>query len=384
MADPKIELPGKTRSTKQELSGSRPRLGLIYLAINLWDRIRVLIRKLARKGDPSQNQNISPENEKEDGRGRPTIPDNFLVGSRNAWVCLLEESWPDVGWSLLSIRKRRASSIQDVQSALAPLKAKYDGTLASAYLRQTASPSNAELIRKGRIALSALHEEIQDTIGKIRDAELSCNEVSAAFLQKQLAPSEIDIIERKCADRFTKLIHLRKRLPVLEPRASAAETALADQEADFSQNQLLSYLAARRYAVEPLNIANALAGLPIMGWRQSYERCSAMPYESQAHFSYRLLKAITQILEKRPDGALDSPVDFFKAGLSGLKKDQSSVRDYLQKNWHDFRISMEECLKAGYSSEEFAFALARNCITVVATPKSPTECILAENEELKN
>jgi hypothetical protein len=57
-------------------------------------------------------------------RGRPTIPDNFLLGARNAWAFLLEECWAEIGWPLLCIRDRRSSTIEDIQKIFAPVKLK--------------------------------------------------------------------------------------------------------------------------------------------------------------------------------------------------------------------------------------------------------------------
>src|SRR6266403_1056229 len=44
-------------------------------------------------------------------RGRRTIPDSHLLGARDQWTSLLEESWPDIGWPLLQIRERPTSTI---------------------------------------------------------------------------------------------------------------------------------------------------------------------------------------------------------------------------------------------------------------------------------
>src|SRR6266850_2512806 len=71
-------------------------------------------------------------------RGRPTIPDNFLLGARNGWASLLEESWPEIGWSLLQIRERPTSTIDDVRKAFQPVKEKpHNSGLANAFNRET-------------------------------------------------------------------------------------------------------------------------------------------------------------------------------------------------------------------------------------------------------
>jgi hypothetical protein len=46
------------------------------------------------------------------------IPDNFLLGARNAWVALLEECWPEIGWPLLYVRDSRNGTIEHLRKAL--------------------------------------------------------------------------------------------------------------------------------------------------------------------------------------------------------------------------------------------------------------------------
>ncbi len=57
-------------------------------------------------------------------KGRPTIPDNFLLGSRNSWLHFLEEAWPEIGLSLLNIRKDPSTTIEDIQKVFEPVQSK--------------------------------------------------------------------------------------------------------------------------------------------------------------------------------------------------------------------------------------------------------------------
>jgi hypothetical protein len=383
----KIDLPGDGRKAQTRFPGGRHVGALISTAKYFWEKLCTFVKRLPDSGEKYQNQEISSEIEKKiDGRGRPSIADNFLVGTRNAWVSLLEESWPDVGWGLLSIRKRPRSSIQDIQSVLAPLKEKSNGILASALLRQAApGATTSELIRQSRKSLSDLDQTIRRMSSEVNDAIWRCNETTTALEQRLSDQPQRETIENECIQRYVHRIRLQKNFPALEQEAAVAARNLADEEANFCQTQLLKFLTSRgRYVIEPLSLANVLAGLPVMAWRQSYDRCSAMPYTSDPHFSYRLLRAIIEICEKRPAGDLTSLLDFFKTRVSELKKEHSSARDYLRKNWHDFRIAVEECWGGVYSADEFAFAVTRTCIRIVSLSKTPAQRILAEKEELKD
>src|SRR6266446_6611744 len=98
-------------------------------------------------------------------RGRRTIPDNFLLGARNEWASLLELSWPEIGWQLSRIRKRPASTIDDVRKALQPVREKaHNPGLAQAFYRErveTATPAEVHKNRKrvGELQAKVHHAE---------------------------------------------------------------------------------------------------------------------------------------------------------------------------------------------------------------------------------
>jgi hypothetical protein len=332
-----------------------------------------------------QNQESPSENEnKEDGRGRPTIPDNFLVGNRNAWAWLLQESWPEIGWSLLTIRKRGQGTINDIQIALTPLLEKNNGGLARSLLCKTEEiVASSEHIRKSRQAFSELNESVQRQTLEVNDATWKCNEIIPAFAQPSLVFPE-GAIENECIERYVYLIRAQRKLRSLEEEAKHEAERLRAQEAAFYQMELLNYLTSKRYAVEPVSIANALAGLPTMGWRQSYDRCAKMQYETEPHLVCQLLQAMSEIWRNRPDTLLTDPTTFFKSGVLDLATKHSSARAYLMNNWHDFITAIDQCWNADkYFGEELPFVLTSAFIKNRSVPKTAAERLLASKDRLK-
>src|SRR5690349_5160648 len=85
-------------------------------------------------------------------RGRPTIQDNFLLGRLYDWVSLLEESWPEIGWSLLQIRARPTSTIEDVLKAFRPVKEKpHNSGMAQAFYRETVETATPTEVQRNRV-----------------------------------------------------------------------------------------------------------------------------------------------------------------------------------------------------------------------------------------
>ncbi len=285
---------------------------------------------------------------------------------------------------MLAIRKRAAGSISDIKVALAPIRGKNNDILASAFLREAkTTPVSSERIRNSRQSLFDIQEAIREISSKADDAMGKCNEAATALQQHFSTPPEQELIETECVDRYIHLIRMQKKLRSLEEQANVVDVQLRDMEATFSQTELLKCLTSKRYAVEPLSIANALAGLPIMGCRQSHYRCSAMPYESESHLSYRLLCSINEIWRKRPTKPLDHPIDFFKEGVLDLE--HSSARDCLMKNWHDFKLAVEESWNPGsYFGDELPFVITRTFVSLVSESKAPAQRIIAAKDELRD
>lgn len=62
---------------------------------------------------PSELLNLSEKPK----RGRRTTGDNFLVGDRNNWLYFFERFWHEIGWSLLQVRERGSSNIDEIRLA---------------------------------------------------------------------------------------------------------------------------------------------------------------------------------------------------------------------------------------------------------------------------
>src|ERR1700682_1452614 len=115
-------------------------------------------------------------------RGRPTIGDNHLVGARNAWAALLEESWPEIGWPLLQIRKCRTSTIEDVCKALRPVKSKpHNSGWAAPFYGENFEIATPADVRRNRIRQGDLQGEIIKARAKLDEIQRSVWEIDAAL-----------------------------------------------------------------------------------------------------------------------------------------------------------------------------------------------------------
>ncbi len=313
-------------------------------------------------------------------RGRRTIPDNFLLGARNAWAALLEESWPEIGWSLSCIRDRRDSTIEDVRKAFDPVKRNlHNPGLAAAFYHESSETAKAADIRKNGEQLGKMQAQIHHTRAKYEELERSCREAEAAL--EMASTGDADTIKEEATSRLQRLHQLGDDHKKLLSESEALDKKLRDQKAYVSRSELLDFLLSRRYAVKPRNLANALAGLPSMRWRQSFSRCSSMSF-NEVRLHYRVFEVISNIWGRQSEGLDEPPVERFRARLLNLPKKLGYTRQFLWDNWSDLRLAIEECWKSKEPLASIPFVLTSIFMRNATRQKNPAERVLAEREKL--
>ncbi len=188
-----------------------------------------------------------PEAEKPK-KGRPTIADNFLLGNRNNWLSFFEEFWPEVGFSLLALRKQETSTIEAIRKVFEPVRGKDRSLSAEAFLRGTPQTIEGQALRSNRIRGSRLHHEIQEMQSQRRELEFSCAEAENALTQA--GEQEKEIIQAQANQRKERLLELEEKLPRAENESKELDKKVQDQETYWYCSQLLDFLRKGRYTVE--------------------------------------------------------------------------------------------------------------------------------------
>jgi diguanylate cyclase (GGDEF)-like protein len=313
--------------------------------------------------------------------GRRTIPDNFLLGARNAWAALLEESWPEIGSSLLCIRDRPSSTIEDVKKTFEPVKRNpHNPGLAAGFYHESAETATAADIRMNREKLGKLQAQIHHTQAKHDELERSSREAEAALTGA--SPGDEQTIREEATRRLKCLHQVGDDLIKLQSEGDVLDKQLRDQEAFVSRSELLDFLLCEKYAVTPRNLANAVAGLPSMKWRQSVSRCSTMPF-NEPYLHYRVFETISKIWGDQSQEFEDPPVRLFRTKLLKLSKKAGYARQFLCDNWNDLRLAIEECWKSKQSRESIPFVVTSVFMRNATKQKNPVERILAEREKLE-
>jgi len=300
---------------------------------------------------------------------------------RNAWAALLEESWPEIGWPLLQIRKHRTGTIEHVRKAFQPIKSKpHNSGLAAAFYRETFEVATPTEVRGNRIRQASLQGQLIHLGAKVDELQRSLWEIDIAV--KNAGPEHTSAIETEIAKRRQDLVQLQTDLNHLTSEEKNLGAKCSDQEAYVYVSQLLDFLrSVDRYGVKPRSMANALAGLPTMRWRQSYSRCARMPRE-EPRLPYQVLNVILKLCKRQRGDSEESLTDFFRAQLPRLPKRLGYTREFLLENMRDLRLAVEECLTVQHNPGELPYALTSIFMRNAGKQKDPVERILAQQERL--
>jgi hypothetical protein len=314
-------------------------------------------------------------------RGRPTIGDNHLLGARNEWASLLEESWAEIGWRLSQIRKHATSTIEDVRKAFQPVKEKpHNPGLAQAFYRERVEAATAAEVQRNRKRVGKLQAEVHHGGAKLNDIQQS---IWAAEQALKIAPAEDkNVVQDEIARRRQVFLQLQIDINRLTIERDALDKKLLDQETYVCASELLDFLHSGRRAVNPRNIANALAGLPMMGWRQSHLRCSRMPPQDE-RLHYRVLRVILKLWKRRRGESKESLIEFFKTQLPKLPKKLGYTRDFLLEYFHDLRLAIEESSGTKHEDGEAPYVMASIFMRNTGRQKNSFEQMLADQEKLK-
>jgi hypothetical protein len=320
-------------------------------------------------------------------RGRRTIGDNFLLGARNGLLSFFEQVWHEIGWQLLQIRRQGTGTMDDVRNVFEAVRSKPayrdkpDHHWADCFLRGLPQAATDKERRANRIKAAALHSQIQKM--RSQQQELEYTSAYAETAVQQAGENEKEIIQSDANQKKARLEELKENLRRTEAESNELDKMMRERETYFYCSQLLDFLCKGKYAVKPLPLANSLAGLVDMGWRQSLARCSKMPRSSfHVHYPYGVLEAISRIWKRRTKNPELSMTDLFHAEIPKLRKQDREARTYLAEGWRDLRMAIAECSSAKHNDDFMPYAITQAFVNNRSRSKTQAEQILDEHDKL--
>jgi hypothetical protein len=336
--------------------------------------------------------------------GRPTIEDDWLSANRNSLVDMLSCWWGEVGWQLQPATTREA-----LRAALDPVREHSNKHLISRLLLPSSESADPDQIREVRETNGRAIEQIYDA--QERQRQYPDLIMRAEMALGHASPEQKEDVKAKLSQLQADLQMATLAYEVACKAQAALEKKLDQMEAGFAQDQLLMFIDKRfingRYARNPLNLANAMAGLPytqgvhFVGAWQSYQRCSDLPCDLWPHHRFRVFETIQSILKKSKTSKL-SPMEFFHQQIVALprtvvqervdpltkkevqSKSDNAVRSDLLDNWPIWSLAIKKSLESSVDQERIPFLICANFTEVRRDPKTSVLLVLGSTQKTKN
>jgi hypothetical protein len=313
--------------------------------------------------------------------GRPTLDDNTLAFVRNDLVHLLSVWWADIGWQL-----RHANSREEFCQAFEPLRGKNNDHLVASFLKVTPLTTTGNSVRFTRrsLARAVRHRyNVQDNCNApVKDY------IDAETAVTQARPEELGKVRRELLKRQLKLLVVRKELRSATELEQTLEKQLAEQQVAFAQEQLVRILREGRCARNPLRLANAMAGLPSLTARVSYQRCSRIKCTSWPNIDFQVFRKIESIWISRHRYHDLSIVDLYRQEISKLprmsrrNKFPNFLRTRLAENFGSLKLAIETSLNSGIEVDRIPFVVTSHFDKNREAPTTALTRTLAATERI--
>lgn len=261
-------------------------------------------------------------------RGRPCLIDELgLSQRRDNLLSTLELHWAEVGWDLQSAR-----TLPSLRKALTPLAERSGFEL---FVHPATRKTTWTELRNTRTEEEGLQERLRMAIEDEIHAREWLERVLGA-LQDSGDQRLKEIVERR------RKQHLAAANLVSELRGKLEKCRddLRGQKAYIAQSELLDFLRSKRYAITPLSLANAVAGVPFITWRRSATRCVRTATNHSHGTSYEMLEHIAQAVADPPRSA-DSAADQVKQYLLRNSRKGGYSISKLREEFYFLRLSIE-------------------------------------------
>lgn len=107
-------------------------------------------------------------------RGRRTTSDDFLLEVRDEWLYFFEGFWHEIGPSLLQIRERGMSTIEEIRCVFEPINQKNRAQLSNCFVRGSPEPGESKRRRANKIRLSKLRTDVRRMQSERQELETAC------------------------------------------------------------------------------------------------------------------------------------------------------------------------------------------------------------------
>jgi hypothetical protein len=333
------------------------------------------------EGVPAYAPEIFHAQEAEDGPkkvlGRKlSIEDGRLWGQRDSLVFLVETSWPEIGGKLARIKT--ISDVYDVLKVWEEQNRHNTNSVAQTLLRKSTTPATANELNERRRRGGEMHVACLAS-DQVRDKCRTALETAQRALSPDLSETDRATVEEQIAKRTQKLAKAEAELESAQARDHDAQELIEKSETYFARAEFAQFCRSKRYRLTPLNVANALAGLPYVGCRQSILRCQRQTPSGANGGAIQEFSAIEKII--RSGTRRSELIRHAEQWLKSTQNSKSHVVSELRKNWYYLEKAIQAALEARIRTDDLPFEITKDYRRRKSQP-SNIDILFAEEEAL--
>lgn len=231
-------------------------------------------------------------------------------------------------------------------------------------------------MRKTRHEAASLLESVRNAFGEERREQDRLD--SALNALKNSGPDErLEQLSNKRKQDHASAVELIRELTRSHEEISEV---LRRREAYICQFELLDFLTSQRYTLAPLSLANAMAGLPLIAWRQSIKRCAENIRRNGGTLSYQIFKEVTRALAGPPQTA-SRTVAQVRTHLVKKRRKPGPAILMLKDDFYYLRVSIEAVYFQKPPRSAIPFRVSAEYFKRSAS-RSPYDQVIAEEDRL--
>ena len=305
---------------------------------------------------------------------RSELSDAQLQNRRSQLVQAFEGLWGEIG-----CRLGRCKRPEELLEIFSPLDQTYVENLIAPFRRLSSEPPSDAELRRIRSQLHrmarpryAMAEVKRKAIEQLQSADGALAQATGRSRR------QLKSWQKKCRKEATRPFEEYRRLCRSEAHL---QDRLIKLEASFARQQLFRFLKSKRYELTPLNLANALAGIPFMGWRQSMRRTSSTKCiiaNGQAYQVFKAMRYLVQSAEGKTEKALQ---DRFRNGIPSLPTRYKAAKKELSDNWFYVQRAIRQAAGAKALPKMLPFEITQRYYKQMQV-RSSVDVALAQHHKL--
>jgi hypothetical protein len=282
---------------------------------------------------------------------RTELSDAQLHNRRDQLVQLFEADWPRIGRAL-----QQCKEPDHLIAVFSPLKESYAAEILSVFCHTSKEAATGADVRKTRRDLRALVEPSYEADKSKHRASQQLEEINRALRDARRARRRI--VQREQEKARKEVLEVEQQSRSLTDRETDLRERRRNLEASFARREILRFVKSKRYELNPVSLANAVANLPYSGWRRSMTRNKRVPSKIGDGITSRIFKAIRFLTALASKQSANTVVENFRAAIPSLPSRHSAAKVELAKNWYFLESAIRQSYKTEKSPNALHFAIA--------------------------